>query len=80
LILPYFKVRQQVLFVKVVKVRKKHRSKRINPRGLAGDALDYIGRLYQIEKEARQLELDPSGIQALRQEKSWPRWKNLKAD
>jgi transposase len=59
-------------FVKVVKVRKKHRSKRINPKGLADDALDIIGRLYQIEKEARQRELDPPGIKQLRQEKSRP--------
>jgi transposase len=30
-------------FVKVVKVRKKHRSKRVNPKSLAEVALDYIG-------------------------------------
>jgi len=57
-------------FVKVVKVRKKHRSKRANPKSLADEALDYIGKLYQIEKEARQRELDATQIYQLRQEKS----------
>jgi hypothetical protein len=59
-------------FVKVVKVRKKHRSKRVNPKSLADDALDYIGKLYRIEKEARQREWDPIAIYHLRQEKSKP--------
>ena len=45
-------------FMNVVKVRKKHRSKRANPKGLADEALDYIGDLYQIEKEAKRLQLD----------------------
>jgi hypothetical protein len=31
-------------FVKAVKMRKKHRSKRIIPKGLADDALDIVGR------------------------------------
>jgi transposase len=39
-------------FVKVVQIRKKHRSKRVKPKSLADEALDYIGKLYQIEKEA----------------------------
>ena len=45
-------------FVKVVKVRKKHRSKRANPKSLADEALEYIGKLYQVEKEARQRDLN----------------------
>jgi len=45
-------------FVKVVKVRKKHRSKQANPKSLADEALDYIGNLYQVEKEAQRLELN----------------------
>ena len=49
-------------FVKVVKVRKKHRSKRANPKSLADEALDYIGNLYQIEKEAKRRQLDAVGI------------------
>ena len=40
-------------FIKVANVRKKHRSKRANPKSLADEALDYIGKLYAIEKEAR---------------------------
>jgi transposase len=59
-------------FVKVVKVRKKHRSKRTNPKSLADEALDYIGNLYQIEKEAKRRQLDTVGIYQLRQEKSKP--------
>jgi transposase len=59
-------------FVKVVQVRKKHRSKRVNPKSLADVALDYIGRLYQVEKEAQRRELDVVGIYQLRQEKSEP--------
>ncbi len=59
-------------FVKVVKVRKKHRSKRANPKGLADEALDYIGKLYAIEKEARQQGLDFDQIRQLRQDKSKP--------
>lgn len=55
-------------FVQVVQVRKKHRSKKTNPKGLADEALDFIGKLYQIEKEARQL--DPAQIYQLRQEKA----------
>jgi transposase len=59
-------------FVKVVKVRKKHRSKRMNPKSLADEALDYIGDLYQIEKEAQRRELDAVQIYQLRQEKAKP--------
>jgi transposase len=59
-------------FVKVVQVRKKHRSKRINPKSLADEALDYIGNLYQIEKEAQQRQLDAAQIHQLRQEKAKP--------
>jgi transposase len=59
-------------FVKVVQVRKKHRSKRVNPKSLADEALDYIGKLYQIEKEAQQRQLDAAQIRQLRQEKAKP--------
>jgi transposase len=59
-------------FMNVVKVRKKHRSKRANPKSLADEALDYIGDLYQIEKEAKRLQLDAAGINQLRQEKAKP--------
>jgi len=59
-------------FIKVVKVRKKHRSKRINPKSLADEALDYIGNLYKIEKEAQRREMDAVQIYQLRQEKAKP--------
>ena len=57
-------------FVKVVMVRKRHCSKRENPKSLADEALGYIGKPYQIEKEARQQELDTAQIYQLRQKKS----------
>jgi len=53
-------------------VRKKHRSKRANPKSLADEALDCIGKLYQIEKEAKRRELDAIEIKQLRKEKSKP--------
>jgi transposase len=59
-------------FIKVVKVRKKHRSKRVNPKSLADEALDYIGKLYQVEKEAQRRQLDFVQIYQLRQEKAKP--------
>jgi transposase len=59
-------------FVKVATVRKKHRSKRVNPKGLADQALDYIGKLYRIEKDARRQALDAGQIHRLRQEKAKP--------
>ncbi len=59
-------------FVKVAKVRKKHRSKQANPKSLADEALDYIGNLYQIEKEAQRRELGAVQICQLRQEKAKP--------
>jgi len=59
-------------FMNVVKVRKKHRSQRADPKSLAEEALDYIGDLYQIEKAAKRQELDAAGICQLRQEKAGP--------
>jgi transposase len=59
-------------FVDVIKAKKKNRSKRVQPRSLADEALEYIRRLYQIEKEARLNNLDDHGIYQLRQEKSKP--------
>jgi len=59
-------------FVKVAAVRKKHRSKRVNPKSLADQALDYIGKLYQIEKQARRQELDADQIHRLRQKEAQP--------
>ena len=59
-------------FVKVATVRKKHRSKRVNPKSLADQALDYIGKLYKIEKDARRQELDAEQIYRLRQQEAKP--------
>jgi transposase len=58
--------------IRIFKVRKKHRSKRVNPKSLADEALDYIGQLYLVEKEAKRRELDAAQIYQLRQEKSKP--------
>jgi transposase len=65
-------------FVKVVQVRKKHRSNRTNPKSLADEALDYIGKLYQVEKKARRLELDCEEIYQLRQNETKPLLDNFK--
>jgi transposase len=57
-------------FVDILKAKKKNRSQRIQPKSLADEALEYIGRLYQIEKEGKGL--PPEQIYRLRQEKSKP--------
>jgi transposase len=60
-------------FVEVVKARKKIRgNSAANTKTLADEALDFIGRLYQIEKLARQDQLSAQQIYKLRQEKSKP--------
>lgn len=59
-------VRRQ--FVEVVKARKKGR----HPKGLADEALDYIGKLYLIEKQARSEQMNPDQIYRLRQQESKP--------
>lgn len=59
-------------FVDVVKVKKKNRSGRIQPKSLADEALTFIGHLYQIEKEAKINHLEPQEIYQLRQKKTKP--------
>jgi transposase len=59
-------------FVDVIKAKQKNRSKRVQPRSLADEALEFIGRLYETEKEAKAKNLDVQGIYQLRQEKSKP--------
>jgi transposase len=59
-------------FVKVATVRKKHRSKRVNPKSLADQALDYIGKLYRIEKDARRQKLAADQIHRLRRQEAMP--------
>ncbi|MDH3360662.1 MAG: IS66 family transposase, partial [Desulfobulbaceae bacterium] len=59
-------------FIDVIKAKKKNRSKRIQPKSLTDEALEFIGDLYQIEKEARIKNLEPQEIYQLRQEKTKP--------
>ena len=59
-------------FVEVNKGRKKTRGKKNASKGLADEALDYIGELYRIEKYARENELSFDQIQKLRQDKAKP--------
>lgn len=57
-------------FFDVVKIRKKHRSKRENPTSLADQALNHIRKLYLIEKQIPQDQLDPQQVYQRRQEQS----------
>jgi transposase len=59
-------------FVEVNKSRKKVRGKKAETKGLADEALDFIGELYQIEKYARENELSYGQILELRDKKSRP--------
>jgi transposase len=61
-------------FVKVVQARG-------NPKrsGSAEEALGFIGRLYAIEKQARERELSPQELYALRQDKAKPVLEEFKA-
>lgn len=60
-------------FTDVVKTRKKNRGKRANnKKTLADEALDFIGKLYKIEKQARAQEMTPEQLYSLRQEKAKP--------
>jgi transposase len=59
-------------FVNVIKAKKKNRSRRIQPKSLADEALGFIGRLYQIEKQAKIKKFEPIQICQLRQEKAKP--------
>ncbi len=59
-------------FFDVVKVRKKHRGGGDHPKGLADEALEYIGKLYLIEKQIRQEQLKPDQIVERRRQQSVP--------
>jgi len=59
-------------FVDVIKAKKKNRSKRLQPKSLADEAIEFISRLYQIEKEAKARNLEALEIYQLRQEKAKP--------
>ncbi len=59
-------------FVEVVKARKKSRGGKPKPKGLADEAIDFIGNLYQIEKQARREQLSYDEIHQLRQREAKP--------
>jgi transposase len=59
-------------FMDVVKTRKKNRGGKAPVRGLADEALDFIGHLYAIEKKARGQALSCNEIYQLRQKESKP--------
>lgn len=65
-------------FVAVIKVKKKIRSNRQNPKSLADEALEFIEKLYRLEKQARELRLDPDQIKELRQSQAQPILKQFK--
>ncbi|MCF8051498.1 MAG: IS66 family transposase [Desulfobacterales bacterium] len=54
-------------FDKVIKARSSKKKQ-----GAAEKAVKFIAKLYQVEKKARELELDPVGIRQLRREESEP--------
>ena len=59
-------------FMDIVKARKKNRGGKAPAKGLADEALDYIGNLYGIEKWARDKELSHDEIYRLRQKEFKP--------
>lgn len=59
-------------FVEVVKARKKVRGGGQNPKGLADEALEYIAKLYLIEKQARIAQMNHDQVYRLRQQESKP--------
>jgi transposase len=63
-------------FVKIIDARPKATR---NKPGSAEVALEYIGQLYKIEKIARQRELSPDQVVALRQEQAVPVLEEFKA-
>jgi len=64
-------------FMDIVKILKHDRSK-ASTKSLAEEALDFIGNLYDIEKQAGKLELSCGQIHQLRQEKTKPILENFK--
>jgi transposase len=59
-------------FVEVVKARKKVRGGGQSPKGLADEALEFIGKLYLIEKQCRQAQMSPAQIYEVRKLQSRP--------
>jgi transposase len=61
----------------VIKARKKIRGKHKNVKTLADEALDYIGKLYKIEKQAREHKMTAEQIYVLRQQEAKPNLKEF---
>ena len=59
-------------FAEVIKARKKNRGNQAGTKTLADEALDYIGQLYRIERLAKDQQMSPEQIHALRQDKAKP--------
>lgn len=59
-------------FIEVVKARKKVRGGGQSPKGLADEALEFIGKLYLIEKQCREAQMSPEQIYEARQQQSKP--------
>jgi len=59
-------------FVEVVKARKKVRGGAQSPKGLADEALEFIGKLYLVEKQCRSAEMNADQIYKIRQQESKP--------
>jgi transposase len=59
-------------FVEVVKARKKVRGGAQSPKGLADEALEFIGKLYLVEKQCRSAEMSADQIYKIRQQESKP--------
>ena len=59
-------------FAEVIKARKKSRGNRADTKTLADEALEYIGLLYKLERFARDQQMSPEQVHALRQEKAKP--------
>ncbi len=59
-------------FVEVVKARKKVRGGGQSQKGLADEALEFIGKLYLIEKQCRAAEMSADQICKIRQQESKP--------
>lgn len=59
-------------FIDVIKARKKQRGKAAGPKGLADEALEFIGKLYLIEKKASLENMSADQIYRLRQSESKP--------
>jgi transposase len=59
-------------FIEVTKARQKNRGGKADVRGLADEASDFIGNLYEIERRAKRDALSHDQLYQLRQQESKP--------